>query len=535
MLSDSPRTLCKRLLLPCLGMLCLAVYFTFCTRPAGAQDAQVNSNSAQPNAQKSQTEAKGFRLKPVSLLFHRWKAQRITEFNFSLEKNQRDSLAELKVTDLEVTLDGQSIKLGSDALKTTGQRQIKNMLLIDGSLSMVNVRNGFNKIEAAKYALHAFIDNLRKDDQAIIYRFDAQVHPVLDVLTSDKGSLHTAIGVFYPDRNSADAYLTNLYGGLTEALTIAESQGIHTLIIFSDGMQDFAGTPEYETLEFDQFKTQQEQDIAATARRKGVRIFAIPIGDMNSEPKTSKNNNYVDADTLKKIAEADPSGLSIYIDFPTLRGEAEETGQSPQSLLERDLAAALEKVRQASLYSYTVDIPLSALPQDGRQHELVISTRGSESQPKLSVTYPLMWALGDAVPLPKPPIEAVAVFFRVPKKNVPISQLAVVYVSIIGLLAMLSLAPTVVGKVQHAAKVRAQLSALNTSVLRLEPRSPYIGEHCPNEESVTLKAGDVVVRCPKCQRLHHLDCWEYSMFRCMERHCSGELPIPETVLQKYQA
>jgi len=480
--------------------------------------------------------AGGYELRPVSLFLDRWPTVR---FDFNILNEAKMPFEHLKASDIKVMLDDRPVKVDEDALRVTGREPSHAVVLIDGSLSMVRSRNvGVNKLQAAKDALLSFNNSLGADDTLSVYAFDAGFYTV-STRTKDKSLLADRIENFEPreDRGPDDKpynQTTDLYGAVGEALGKARNEQVRNLIVLSDGMQD---TPDARAAlkspsAFETYKGREEQAIYDEAKKAGVRIFTIAVGDKNSRPQHPSNLEYVDADTLANMTDEGAGGYHQDIELPKLRQAAQSSTASYQNLLEESLETSFERIRQSFSYGYSLDVRLDDFQRDGRGHMLsMFFPAGSDTFP--AVKYPLFWRQGAALPETGKPQVFSAVFLDTPKATVMPVNLGAIYSLGLGLLGMFGLAPLLYLRVQRAKEAQAQERAVARAVITVQENSPYVGKRCPNDQSQPIRVGDTVVVCPRCQRAHHLECWLYVKSRCMVRYCHGELPIPEAVIRRH--
>lgn len=115
----------------------------------------------------------------------------------------------------------------------TGQSApVTTLLVIDTSGSM----NENGKLEAAKNAARAYVDQMRPGDQVGVLAFNDKVQYVQPV-TSDKNALNTAIGKLTAQDNTA------MYDALGQGTkTLASASGRKAIIALTDGMDNRSST-----------------------------------------------------------------------------------------------------------------------------------------------------------------------------------------------------------------------------------------------------------------------------------------------------
>lgn len=200
---------------------------------------------------------------------------------------------------ITLTEDGKAIKPDQVRAvgKQTGQVEpLTTLLVIDVSGSM----NEGGKLDAAKNAARAYIDQMRPGDQAGLVAFNSQVQYV-QPLTADKNALKSAI-----DRLSANEN-TAMYDALSQGVKIlGQTPGRKSIIGLTDGM--------------DNRSTSNPDQVVSGIGPAGLSISLIGFGDPTlgtgqlggiDEPRLKSLADRAgglyayanDADALKKIYE----------------------------------------------------------------------------------------------------------------------------------------------------------------------------------------------------------------------------------------
>lgn len=215
-----------------------------------------------------------------------------------------------------------------------GPGQLTTLLVMDVSGSM---ENG-NKIDGAKQAAQAYVDQMRPGDQAGVVAFNTDVNVVQDV-TSDHQALTKAIDSLKPLGNTA------MFDALISSEKLLDNvSGRKAIILLSDGI--------------DNKSKSVEDDVINAIGPAGLTISTIGLGD----PKEAGNNFGLDEDALKSMAqraggiysfETDPQALeSIYQQYGrTLQSEYAFTYTSPSTLrdgVNRSLTVSLNGAASAS-------------------------------------------------------------------------------------------------------------------------------------------------------------------------------------------
>lgn len=133
-------------------------------------------------------------------------------------------------------------------------------LVMDYSWSISKLQDNVDDMEeSAAY----FVDQLKVDDEAEIIKFSDNFD-VVQAFTSNKDDLKAAINAPYPDG------VTDLYDAVYQAVddTAARSKDRRAVIVVTDGVNDF--------------DTYTLSDVINNANIKGVPIFTVGIGQVNS-------------------------------------------------------------------------------------------------------------------------------------------------------------------------------------------------------------------------------------------------------------
>lgn len=524
-------SLSSRAALTACAVFLLVPLFVWAQQPAQPTPTGINTSG-------STVSFEDYRLEPASFLVDKWP---IVSFNFSMFNASETYFNTLKTSDIEATFDGRPVQIRDGALRLTASDPAHAIVLIDGSGSMVVKGGGTDKLTAAKFALLSFIESLGKDDTLSVSAFDRELYEV-SPRSSNKERLSDDVENFHPRLDLDEDGIkytdsTDLYGAISTVLERAGKQKVRNLIIVSDGMQDTEEARDALNIspsDFENYKRGEEKYISEKARKAGVRIFTIAIGDREATPRHPDNLAYVDADSLQNISNENMGGHHDDIDLPDLINRAQTSGKPYATLLKEQLEQTFAKIRQAFRYGYTLDLPLADFPRDGKEHTLEMKFRvGNKYFP--SVTYSLFWEPDESIPRTTKPVVGSEVFLPTPDIKVMRANLGAIYAGSLALLGVLAVIPLFFLSAQKSLQAKAQARAVSNSVIVVRKGDPYVGSGCPNDPSELIKPGDVIVICPssKCGRAHHLSCWLYGNSRCMVRYCGTELPIPEVVLKQH--
>lgn len=211
----------------------------------------------------------------------------------------------------------------------TGQGEIgplTTLLVIDISGSMYNSQ----KIDGAKAAAKAYVEQMRPQDQAGLISFNTEVK-VVQPVTGDRAALIAAIDSLVPDLDTA------MFSALAQGVeTLAPITGRKTIVLLSDGLDNVSQS----TLE----------DVINAIGPAGLSISAVGLGD----PNQKGTNNGLDEITLQELASR--------------AGGAYRFANGPDALvaLYEQLGRALQ-----GEFSFTYLSPLTL--RDGVNRELTVS------------------------------------------------------------------------------------------------------------------------------------------------------------------
>ena len=234
--------------------------------------------------------------------------------------------------------------------QSKGPGQLTTLLVIDVSGSMATA----NKLDAAKTAAKAYVDQMRPGDQAGVVAFDTKVN-VAQAITTDHQALTKAIDSLKPGSDTA------MFDALINAeQLLANISGRKAIVVLTDGM--------------DNRSKNNEDAVIQAIGPGGLTISTIGLGN----PQDAGNLRGIDETALKSLAqkaggvysfEPDPSQLaSVYQQYGTaLQSEYALTYTSPSTLrdgVNRGLTVSLNggAVTAASQYN-----PGGVLPEVASQ------------------------------------------------------------------------------------------------------------------------------------------------------------------------
>ncbi len=448
-----------------------------------------------------------------------------TTVNFTIEK-EGSVFRQLETSDVEVTLDGQKVELKPDALKKAKDSEsVKVLFVIDKSGSM---KIGADKLTAAQDALRSFVNNLSPNDEVAISTFGVEYTQVL-LLTKveDKTRINESIdGLVAPDN------FTNFYDSVQKSIDQADKAGIKNIIFLSDGKEDnqFFKSLKTESERTDE-KRRREKTLSNNLNQKGIRFFAVAIGDPSADPNPNSSiQTFVDYDSMKNIATP-TQGTADLIDLPEIESEAKGDKEKTKNLIAEKLKGQLADIKKALKFSYALVFDLPKNSKSNGEMLLKFNITDGKKLWKQETTYP--YAVKDGRPI----FEKARVSPFLPssaERNLSYGNISLIYLLMLVPLGILSLIPGIFNKFAAAAEVRK----VNEAIVQIYRGSPLIGTQCPNESGSWGKRfafgeGDTLIVCPQCQTPHHLACWAENKFQCMNRRCESRYQIPAQVLTKH--
>ena len=443
-----------------------------------------------------------------------------TTVNFTVEK-KGSIFRELETKDVEVFFDGQKVELKPDALKKAKDSEsVKILFVIDKSGSM-RPKNGIDKLKAAQEALRNFVNNLNSNDEITISTFGINYEEVLQLTkVENKSRINEVIdGLTAPDDK------TNFYDGIEKAVAQAGNKEIKNIIFLSDAKED---SDEFNKLaDKDSEKKRREIDLAGKLNQKGIRFFAVAIGDSYAKPT---EETYVDYNSMKNIAEP-TQGTAQIINVPEIEAEAKGDKEKSKNLIAEKLKGQLAEIKKALKFSYALVFDLPRGSKSTGNMELKFNITDGKKTWRQTTSYPYTVKEG------KPIFERARVLpfiLSSASKDLNYGNLSLIYLLMLVPLGILSIIPGIFNKFAAAAEVKK----VNEAIVSLNRGSPLIGTQCPNEggnwgKRFAFSEGDTLIVCPQCRTPHHLACWAENKFQCMNRVCESRYQIPEQVLVRH--
>lgn len=171
-----------------------------------------------------------------------------------------------------------------------------------------SIMNEGNKLQSAKAAARAYVNQMRRNDQAGLMAFNTQVKYVQPI-TADPAMLVKAIDSLVAENDTA------MYDALAQGTQILSSvKGRKAIIAVTDGL--------------DNRSKQNADQVIEAIGKSGLSISTIGLGDVS---KLGISNAGLDEATLKSLAKR-AGGAYGYADNPeSLRGLYERYGRALQS------------------------------------------------------------------------------------------------------------------------------------------------------------------------------------------------------------
>lgn len=183
-----------------------------------------------------------------------------------------------------------------------GVGPLTTLLVIDVSGSMDKA----GKIDAAKSAAKAYIDQMRAGDQAGLIAYNTQVNYV-QPLTQDHAVLTTAVDGL---KTGGDTAMYNAV--ITGEDTLKDVSGRKAIIVLTDGL--------------DNHSTHNADDVIAGIGKSGLSISTIGLGD-----PTTKSQQGLDETGLKSLSQKAGGGYSFAGDPESLTALFQKYGRTLQS------------------------------------------------------------------------------------------------------------------------------------------------------------------------------------------------------------
>ena len=413
--------------------------------------------------------------------------------NFTVEK-EGSVFRQLETSDVEVFVNDQKVELKPNALnKGKDSDSVKVLFVIDKSGSM---KVGADKLQAAKDALHNFIDNLSPNDEVALSTFGENYSEVLPLTkVENKLKVNPAI-----DNILAADNFTNFYKSVEDATNQADKAGIKNIIFLSDGKEDNA---DFKKLKTDSDKRNEkekrERELSGKLNDKGIRFFAVAIGkpEVNSE-----SEEFVDYDSMKNIATP-TQGKADLVDMTIIQEDSKGDKEKQKTLIADKLKGQLAEIKKALKFSYALNFDLPKSMQDSGDLKLNFNITDGTKTWKQSTTYP--YTMRDGRPFFEK-ARVLPFILSSAAKNLSYLNISLIYLLMLLPLGFLSLIPGIFNKFASIAEEKK----VNEAIVQVYRGSRLLGQQCPNEggnwgKRFAFSEGDTLIVCPQCGTPHHLD------------------------------
>ncbi|HKZ68442.1 MAG TPA: VWA domain-containing protein [Anaerolineales bacterium] len=205
----------------------------------------------------------------------------------------------------QIALYENGTSLAFDTVSGSGEiGALTTLLVMDISGSM----NNNDKLQAAKDAARAYVDQMRPGDQAGLLAFNTEIQYV-QPLTTDRQALKIAIDGLKAQHDTA------MYNALVQATEIlADVAGRKAIILLADGL--------------DNRSTQTADEVIEQIGPSGLSISTIGLGDPS---QLGVSNAALDEKALRSLTERAGGTLGYANDLESLRGLYEQYGRALQS------------------------------------------------------------------------------------------------------------------------------------------------------------------------------------------------------------
>jgi len=381
------------------------------------------------------------------------------EFYVAVKSTQNDPIEGLLEHQFEVLENG--IPATLDKFSNTNHEQVTTILVIDKSGSMTRVE----KLDRAKDAATAFINDMRDNDQAGIIVFSEQVE-ILQGLTSDKITLIDTI-------NSIDAEgWTACYDAVIQAISeLQPVQGRKTVIVLTDGVDNKSQRTAHDTI--------------AEAQNASIQIQTIGLGKL----KTDKQIESVDAATLKRIAN-------------------QTRGHFFHAPKATDLTALYLSIAKQLKHEYHIIYTSPRAIHDGVKRETTVRINYGGQRYETTTVYNPGGFLGESQS-------------KTPGSLSKFQHHREFFLILLGVLCFIALFPRLF--VVSKAILKALWFCI-TSIRFWNDAYAVMYKECPIcRESFNPGGGlleQIIIKCPACQTVYHRKCWKYIKGKCGAEGCS---------------
>lgn len=220
--------------------------------------------------------------------------------NITVTNKAGEYVSGLKLTDFKIFEDGKEVKPELITSFSLQEAPFASVVLLDASGSMEN------RMSLARSAAIRFLDGLRAEDVAAVYKFDTKVEPIQD-FSSGRDLAQMAYGV----RARGMTTMNDAIVQAAEALT-GRSENRKAIVVLSDGVDTYSRASPDKALE--------------RALAVGASIYTVDMSSKDGALRNLRNTS-----VLKNLAEksggrfvATPGGPGLREAFSSI---AEELGR----------------------------------------------------------------------------------------------------------------------------------------------------------------------------------------------------------------
>jgi hypothetical protein len=235
-------------------------------------------------------------------------------------------------------------------------------LVLDRSGSMrfpSGPREKTSRLEAAKAAAHAFVNQMGPQDQAALFSFDQEVQ--VGTFTRSHEELHAQIDAV--EMRNHYSGMTNLLDGVGEACDALKRLGDGdplarlSVVALTDGAHNVKAEHD-------------EAEIGQVVRAAKIPLYTVGFGAQGKQ-KAKRGQDFVDVDRMIRLGERESRGHY----YPAVNGE--------------ELNQAFDRILRAIQGQYRLEFTLPMAEPDDYGHTVTIGLEGLKAETSTDFTNPL--------------------------------------------------------------------------------------------------------------------------------------------------